>query len=173
MPATAKKNDGVSSFGHENLVDPFPKGFPWHLPKLSMIKEMLIAPVHVVMKCYTLANGQTGYKGHITNYAQSIDAIVAATTLPWKIEEIPLIIAQQHNEKVPANLKHFKVSRSWLQAWLTYLKAEHPSYQHINIDWTGYEFGPRLDAAGKNTSCVVRETVYGTTTRQQRTEAGR
>ena len=35
---TAEKNNGVSSFSHDNLANPFPTGYPWHLPKLTMIE---------------------------------------------------------------------------------------------------------------------------------------
>ena len=60
-----KHGDGVSSFGHSNDADPFPQelgGYPSHLPKLTMLEEMLISPIHVAMKCYVLENGGLGTK---------------------------------------------------------------------------------------------------------------
>jgi hypothetical protein len=129
--SSKKKNFGVSTFIAKNDADPFPKGYPWHLPHLSMLEEMLIARIHAVMKVYTLTGGALGYKGNVMNMEQNIDGVVAAVTLPWKVEEVPLFIARRHNETTPANLPDFKVSQSKMRKWLEHLKTYHPSYRNI------------------------------------------
>ena len=64
----------------ENDIDPYQDGFPYHLPKLSRIEEMLIACVYPVMKTYCLKGGTTGYKGDVLNIEQDTGGLVS--TLP-------------------------------------------------------------------------------------------
>eukprot|EP00957_Ditylum_brightwellii_P115133 8780857-Ditylum_brightwellii.AAC.1 len=63
-------NIHYTKFASENNMDPYQYGFPHHLPKLSKIKEMLIACVHHVMKTYQLKGGMVGYKGDVLNIEQ-------------------------------------------------------------------------------------------------------
>eukprot|EP00957_Ditylum_brightwellii_P046943 3562678-Ditylum_brightwellii.AAC.1 len=48
---------GCRKLEEENDMDPYQDGFPHHFPKLSKIKEMLIACVYPVMKTYPLKGG--------------------------------------------------------------------------------------------------------------------
>eukprot|EP00957_Ditylum_brightwellii_P057592 4366833-Ditylum_brightwellii.AAC.1 len=59
-------------------MDPFQDGFPPHLPKLSKIKEILIARVYPAMKTYHPKEGMTGYKGDVLNIEQDIGGLVSS-----------------------------------------------------------------------------------------------
>ena len=49
-------------------MDPFPNGYPHHLPKLSPIEETLISGSHTVMKFYIIKGTvQAIYKGNVVH----------------------------------------------------------------------------------------------------------
>ena len=63
-----EKNNGVRKFTNGNDMNPFPNGYPHHLPKLSPIEETLISGSHTVMKCYIIkGTGQAIYKGNVVH----------------------------------------------------------------------------------------------------------
>ena len=56
-----------------NDMDPFPGTgtYPFHLPKLTIIEEMLIVKTHVIMAVYRLKkSGTVVYKGNVLNVQQ-------------------------------------------------------------------------------------------------------
>lgn len=122
--ADSKEKFGVSDYSSENDGDPYPVekgGFPHHLPKLTMIEEMLISPVHVMMKCYVLENVSRGYKGHVTNIAQDNQSIVLATSLPWPVENLPLFVARTSNGQVPMEeVQAFRTNRANMKRHLEF-----------------------------------------------------
>ena len=49
-------------------MDPFVNGYPYDLPILSDIEEIIISKVFVVMRVYILkGSNSVGYKGNILN----------------------------------------------------------------------------------------------------------
>eukprot|EP00957_Ditylum_brightwellii_P172738 13149728-Ditylum_brightwellii.AAC.1 len=71
----ARKDPSIyyRKLAEENNMDPYRDRFPHHLPKLSKIKEILIAYVYPVMKTYWLKGGTIGHKGDVLNIEQDID----------------------------------------------------------------------------------------------------
>jgi hypothetical protein len=59
----SEDESNVRKFSKANRMDPFPNGYPAHLPKLFVIEELLISPVHATFSCYRLFNGQHAYRG--------------------------------------------------------------------------------------------------------------
>ena len=53
----------------DNDLDPYCGNvYPFHLPALSTVENLLISKVFVVMTCYRLSNtGEYGYKSHCLN----------------------------------------------------------------------------------------------------------
>eukprot|EP00957_Ditylum_brightwellii_P044534 3377744-Ditylum_brightwellii.AAC.1 len=88
-------------------MDPYQNGFLHHLPKLSKIKEMLIACVYLVMKTYHLKEGTIGYKGDVLNIEQDIGGLVSS--LPQRINQLPIMIAPKQNTNVTVGYKDFRV----------------------------------------------------------------
>ena len=114
-------------------MDPYRDGFPHHLPKLSEIEEMLIARVYPVMKTYRLKGGTIGYKGDVLNIEQDIGGLVSS--LPQRINQLPVMIVRKQNTNVAVGYKDFRVRRQAIQQWLTFLHANNPLYADINIDF--------------------------------------
>ena len=56
-------------------MNPFPNGsFPYHLPLLSDVEELIISRWYIFIRVYILkGNSQIGYKGHCSNLEQDID----------------------------------------------------------------------------------------------------
>ncbi|THU86976.1 hypothetical protein K435DRAFT_630076, partial [Dendrothele bispora CBS 962.96] len=46
----------------------FPGVYPNHLPELTQMEEMLIAPVHALVQVWQVRGGQYKYTGHICNF---------------------------------------------------------------------------------------------------------
>eukprot|EP00957_Ditylum_brightwellii_P203191 15333592-Ditylum_brightwellii.AAC.1 len=91
----------------KNDMDPYQDGFSHNLPKLSKIKEMLIAYVYPVMKTYCLKGGTISYKGDVLNIEQDIGGLVSS--LPQRINQLPIMIVQKQNTNVTVGYKDFRV----------------------------------------------------------------
>lgn len=63
---------------------------PEHLPKLTQMEEMLIAPLHTLVQLWQVRGGQYKYTGHICNFPR--ETAVFHTTLPLLPEECDIII---------------------------------------------------------------------------------
>ena len=87
---------GSALYDDDNDQDPFPTGcpYPLHLPTLTEIEEMLIARVHVIMKCCRLHNGAVGYSGQVLNIKQDVQGFIddLSPHLPHKPNETPIVI---------------------------------------------------------------------------------
>ena len=132
------KDVAVRKFAADNDMDPVPDGqdYPWHLPQLSEIEEMLIAQVHVIMKCYRLQNGSIGYKGQVLNMEQDVQGMV--NSLPLRPETAPIVWirkpTKKKNDGNPAGFKDFRVRRWAISLWLQFLTKNNPLYSHVTID---------------------------------------
>ena len=51
------KKDRLDLISKQMDMDPFPNGYPFNLPKLTLIKDILIYRCHVTMRCYILKQG--------------------------------------------------------------------------------------------------------------------
>ena len=51
------KQNGVCLLSKENGLDPFSKGYPYDLPKLNTIEELIISKMFVIMCVYRLDGG--------------------------------------------------------------------------------------------------------------------
>jgi hypothetical protein len=91
-----------------NDMDPFPRGYPFHLPEATPMKEAMCSRVFVVMKSYYLSNGSLGYRGSVLNLEQDISNIVIAAALPWLPEELPVWIVRKHRQDLPDGYKDLR-----------------------------------------------------------------
>jgi hypothetical protein len=97
---------------------------------LNEIEEMLVARAYPYMKIYRLKNGQTAHQGGCLNVEQEVTSLF--DSLPSRPADIPVVIVRMQG-KGP-ELKDFRVRRGIIQAWLRFLKKNHPMYADISIN---------------------------------------
>ena len=69
-----RKYNNISRFLKHNDLDPFVNSYPYDLPKLSDIEEIIISKVFVVMKVHRLnGSNSVGFKGHLLNIKQDLN----------------------------------------------------------------------------------------------------
>ena len=131
------KDHGTAKMTSDNDMDPYcgpdNLGYPFWLPELTNIEEMLIALVFVNMKAYQLINGQYGYRGQVLSMEQDISDIVGATTLPHRAEDLPCVIVRRVTESSPEGFMDFKVRRGHVYQWLYHLKQYNPYYKDVTL----------------------------------------
>src|SRR6266487_1807910 len=112
---------------------------PAHLPQLTQIEEMLIAPVHALLQVWQVRGGQTKYTGHTCNFPQ--ENAVFHSKVPLLPEKCDIIIMRctgldtQNEEQI---FQDFRVQRQAIQQWLEYLETHHPTFQsrRVTVDYT-------------------------------------
>ena len=123
---------GIALMSKDNNMDPFPAGYPSHLPKLNSIEEAMISRVQVIMKCYRLKDGTVGYKGHVMNFENDTSKIF--NQLPLAFKDLPIVILRKRNGKNPNDYRDFQVRRKHVLEWLQFLIHHHPAYKDVKID---------------------------------------
>ena len=129
-------------FSFVNDMDPFPGTctYPFHLPKLTMIEEMLIAKAHVIMAVYRLRqSGTVVYRGNVLNVQQDNDNLLKSILnsndfLPRKISDLPIIYLRKNRSEDPMDFKDFKVNRNSIKLWLEFLVQHNPLYKDNRIN---------------------------------------
>ena len=124
----------ISKLSKENKMDPFPNGYPTHLPELNSIEQAMISRVQVIMKCYRLKDGGFGgfgYRGHVMNFEHDPSKIF--DQLPVAFKDLPIIILRKRDDKHPKKYRDFRVRRKAIQSWLEYLIEHSPAYQDVTI----------------------------------------
>ena len=123
----------IRKYSAQNDMDPFPNGYPHHLPKLRPIEEALIARSHIVMKCYRIqGNGRVMYKGNVVNLQKETNLLNA---LPAAFDELPIcFIVRVDHPNAPTH-RDFQCRREAVRQWLIYLKQNHPMYRDLQIYW--------------------------------------
>jgi len=66
---------------------------PAHLPKLTQIEEMLIAPVHALLQVWQVRGGQTKYTGHTCNFPR--ENAVFHAKVPLLPEQCDVIVMRR------------------------------------------------------------------------------
>src|SRR5882762_6600057 len=102
-----------------------PGEVPEHLPALSQVEEMLIARVHVHLEAKRIRGLQYQYTGHTVCFMNNSTKLYY--TLPLLLRHLDLFL---HSP----DLNDFKVNRSKIVQWLTFLKQDCPAYHDIWID---------------------------------------
>jgi hypothetical protein len=135
----------VRKFSKENRMDPFPDGYPANLPKLSVIEELLISPVHSTFACYRLPNGQHAFRGQVINLEQK--NIAWLQSVPMRVQDLPhVLFVRKSNPNITDAFRDFEVDRNKLLRVLTYLKDSDPTnFGQLRID---YEVLQQLPAGG-------------------------
>ena len=114
--------------------DPENNGFmeppPECISKLTVTETMLISRACLIGKVFRLTGGQLGYKGHIINIAQDVQAL--ASSLPRLPVEIETFIVCKPGQDI--NHKQLVVRRNCVLDALRYLKKHNPMYHNIEID---------------------------------------
>jgi len=139
-----KKSHEVCLMSKENLMDPFPNGYPCNeegpLPRLSQVQEMLIARVHVIQKVYWLQNHAYGYKGNVLNVEQDLTSLATRLgSLPLRVNQLPIVIicmpiqGPQQGDG-PLEYIDFRVHRRYIFHWLRWLLRTSKAYENVGID---------------------------------------
>ena len=101
---------------------------------LAQTKEMLIAPIHVVMQAHTVYGGQMKYSGHICNFVR--DTSEVCQLLPILPEECEVIQIQWEgpDHVLGHDVQHlYYVWHQVVQQWLEWLVEHHPAYHQVTI----------------------------------------
>ena len=136
------KCKNCNKFSFTNDMDPFPGTctYPFHLPKLTIIEEMLIAKAHVIMAVYRLKkSGTLVYKGNVLNVQQDNDALLKSIlnsndSLPRKISNLPVLYLRKNRSDDPMDFKDFIVKRRNVKLWLEFLVENNPLYRNQSIN---------------------------------------
>jgi hypothetical protein len=123
-----------SKFTAANNMDPGP-GPPAHLPKLTSMEEIMIAPIQVFMQVWQIRGMQYTYSGHVCNFARDVGTM--ATKLPLLPEECDVVILRRRaTGDAPDELPYedFRVRAPAVRAWLEYLKVHHPTFRTHRVE---------------------------------------
>ena len=102
-------------------MDPFPGTgtYPFHLPKLTIIEEMLIAKAHVIMSVYRLKkSGTVVYRGNVLNVQQDNDGLLKSILNP--------------NDSLPRKISDFAYSLFADLDFLAKSKYMYPQQDHFD-----------------------------------------
>ena len=128
-----KKCRRNTKFQEANVMDP--GLIPEHLPELTQMEEMLIAPVHVLMQIWQVRGGQYKYTGHICNFLK--DNAQFYNRVPVLPENVEIILMKRGDVDIANESKYrdFRVRRAAIQQWLAFLSNNHPTFQQqVQID---------------------------------------
>lgn len=129
--AETRRTLGCKKYSKENKMDPFPDGFPSHLPKLRPIEEALIAGSHTVLKCYRIpVNRRVMYRGNVVNLHKERNLL---DCLPAAFDELPICFVIRIDTRNALTHQDFKCRREVVRQWLVYLKQTHPEYRNLPI----------------------------------------
>ncbi|CAF0951603.1 unnamed protein product [Brachionus calyciflorus] len=121
-----KNMDNLQQFYCSNCTELWPRDLPDTVKSLfeilTMIEEMLIAPIIPIMSVYRLSSGALASRGFCANFYQNINEII--NELPRLPKDLPIIILKKKNQL--NQLKHFIVNRKRVELCLKYL------YEKIN-----------------------------------------
>ena len=87
-----RDKEATKLFSRDNDMDP--GTVPHQLQNLTEIKEMLIARACTSMCVYRKHGGQRGYKGHVLNLPQDIQAFLRR--LPPNVAELPFLMIRRY-----------------------------------------------------------------------------
>ena len=132
-----KRENDVYVLSGDNDMNPFIHGYPFHLPTLSIIEELLISRVFVVMNCYRLnSNGDYGYRGHCLNIQMDISKqLELCSVLPHLPCDLPVFVIRLKHRRTIGSGKEFKVNLLKIRRWLEFLKRNHPGYADVDVDF--------------------------------------
>ena len=85
----SKENDMVPNLGD------LPDTVKYLFERLTMIEEMLIAPIIPIMSVYRLSKGALASRGFSANFSQNINEII--NELPRLPKDLPIIILKKKN----------------------------------------------------------------------------
>ena len=128
-----KKCHRNTKFQEANVMDP--GLIPEHLPELTQMEEMLIAPVHVLMQIWQVRGGQYKYTGHICNFLK--DNAQFYNRVPVLPENVEIILMKRGDVDIANESKYrdFCVRCAAIQQWLAFLSNNYPTFQQqVQID---------------------------------------
>jgi hypothetical protein len=130
-----QKKGNVLTLTAANTMDPFIGGYPWHLPTLTQIEEILIARIHPVMQCYRLGRGaHVGFRGNIINLEYKNQAFLEkCASLPLIPTQVPILIMRRPDKHNPSGYREFRVRREAIMRWLVHLREHSVYYKDIII----------------------------------------
>ena len=112
-----------------------PGEVPEHLPALSQVEEMLIARVHLHLEAKRIRGLQYQYTGHTVCFMNNSTKLYDTIPLLPRHLDLFLLRPPQSGGPLPRQyLNDFKVNRSKIVQWLTFLKRNCPAYRDILID---------------------------------------
>ena len=131
-----KRNQSPFLMSADNNMDP--GELPAHLPELSQVEEMIIAPTHVQMMVHRYRGHQYHYTGHCVSFMQNtVKTVDVLPNLPSELDVVVLRPSDQVMQDDPRYQRQFRsdfrVRKGRVITWLQFLREHHPDYQYITI----------------------------------------
>ena len=116
----------------ENNMDP--GVVPQELGELTLVEEMVISLIHPQIKVHRIkGSGQLRYTGNTISFPQDVSGF--ATSLPHRIEDIPVILVSKLTERDGVQrIRDFKIRGPRVLAALQWLKSNNRLYRDIQIN---------------------------------------
>ena len=116
-------------YSSDNGMDPGP--VPPQLQGFTQVEEMLISAIMPIMTVHRLPQGQYGYRGHVVNLPQQIEAF--ATSLPRLPSDLDVVIVRKEGSDNRSH-KDFCVCRSKVLCALEWLQRYNIYYRNICLN---------------------------------------
>jgi hypothetical protein len=98
--------------------------------EMTMIEEMLIAPIFVTMSVFSLIGGGSILRGHCCSFHQDISPI--CKELPRRVSELPLTVLKPTGTD-PRDAKELQVNQKRVALVLSWLISNNPLYRKHGI----------------------------------------
>ena len=116
---------------------------------LTMIEEMLLAPVLPIMSIVTLKGGQTVKRGFAANFRQ--DSITFLKELPRTAAELPILLVRKPGETEEHHgSKLLKINRSRVELVGRWLVQNNPVFRKLNVTFSADKLAQLPDAQEGN-----------------------
>ena len=150
-------------------MDPYATvgGYPHHLPKLSTVKQMLLAPVHATISCYRLPNGQNAYRGQVANLEQ--EHIEWIESIPCPFDRLPAcFLVRRDNPTVPQGHRDFKCNRDAVIQTIQFRIQHNPQlYDNTRVDFDALGLLPQGGDVADCIPVVIKDVPVVDTKNQE------
>lgn len=152
---TCARRNAVHLFTAENGMDI--GAIPEELLGLTMIEQILIARVHPVVSVFKIRGQQTGYSGHVLNFAQHVEDI--ATRLPHDPRYLTTVLLLRRD--TVSGVAEFRVRSQVVGRALRWLQINNRYYSDIIVDNEALNRLPRDGDIGPNLPAIDDEPDDG------------
>lgn len=137
----AKRQGAPPLMSAANRMDP--GRIDYGLDDPTIVEEMLMARVHIQVECFQIRGQQWSYRGHMVSFLK--DVIQVYNKLPLMPADLNIVVLKpadaddtdtaDRNGRQLQFSREFTVRKDVVLAWLRFLKANHPGYRDVSIDY--------------------------------------